>query len=96
MSRLAIIAAVLPVAAWRWACPSLLWLRYLDQVRMRSVIPVPTAKHRPTRSIRRSQCPLRTNVLSALISALETIAAPPLQMRYRPLSSSSRARTPWS
>jgi hypothetical protein len=96
MSKLAIAAAILPLAAWRLANPSLLWLRYLDQVRMRSIIPVPAAKQRPTRLIRLSLCPLRTNALSGLISALETIAAPPLRMRARPLPWSSRALTPRS
>ena len=44
MSKLAIVAAILPAAAWWWTNPSLLRLQYLDQMRMRSIIPVPTAK----------------------------------------------------
>jgi hypothetical protein len=56
MSILAIGAAILPAAAWWWTNPSLLGLQYPNQVRMRSIIPVSTAKHGPTRLIRLSQC----------------------------------------
>jgi hypothetical protein len=61
MSKLAIVAATLPAAAWWWTSPPLLRLQCLTQaqVRMRSIIPVPTAKHGPTRLIRSSQLPLR-------------------------------------
>jgi hypothetical protein len=52
MSKLAIVAATLPAAAWWWTNPPLLRLQCLTQVRMRSIIPVPTAKHGPTRLIR--------------------------------------------
>ena len=86
MSKLAIVAAILPAAAWWWTNPSLLRLQYLNQVRMRSIIPVPTAKHGPNRLVRLSQCPLRTNAISGLMATLErrrlcrdTIAAPPLR-----------------
>jgi hypothetical protein len=48
----------------------LLRLQYLTQVRMRSIIPVPTAKHGP-RLIRLSQCPLRTNAISGLMATLQ-------------------------
>jgi hypothetical protein len=58
-------------AAWWWTNPSLLRLQYLNQVRMRSIIPVPTAKHGPTRLIRLSQCPLRTNAISGLMATLQ-------------------------
>jgi hypothetical protein len=57
MSKLAIVAAILPVAAWRCTNPSLLRLQHLNQVRMGSIIPVPTAKHGTTRLIRLSQRP---------------------------------------
>jgi hypothetical protein len=57
MSKPAIVAAILPAAAWWWTNPSLLRLQYLNQVRMRSIIPVPTSKHGPTRLTRLSQCP---------------------------------------
>jgi hypothetical protein len=57
MSNLAIVAAILPAAAWWWANPSLLRLQYRNRVRMRSIIPVPTAKHGPTRPLRLSKCP---------------------------------------
>ena len=59
MSKLAIVAETLPAAAWWWTSPPLLRLQCLTQVRMRSIIPVPTAKHGPTRLIRSSQLPLR-------------------------------------
>jgi hypothetical protein len=71
MSNLAIVAAILPAAAWWWTNPSLLRLQYLNQVDMRSIIQVPTAKHRPTRLIRLSQCPLRTNAISGLMATLQ-------------------------
>ncbi|HXL32454.1 MAG TPA: hypothetical protein VN968_24645 [Bradyrhizobium sp.] len=71
MSNLAIVAAILPAAAWWWTNPSLLRLQYLTQVRMRSIIPVPTAKHRPTRLIRLSRRPLRTNAISGLMATLQ-------------------------
>jgi hypothetical protein len=45
MSKLAIVAAILP-AAWWWTNLSLLRLQYLNQVRMRSIISVPTANIR--------------------------------------------------
>ena len=48
---------------------SLLRLQYLNQVRMRSIIPVPTAKRGTTGLIRLSQCPLRTNA-SGLVARL--------------------------
>jgi hypothetical protein len=41
MSKLAIVAAILPAAAWWWTNPSLLRLQYLNQLRMRSIIPAP-------------------------------------------------------
>ncbi len=44
MSKLAIVAAILPAATWWWTNPSLLRPQYLNQMRMRSIIPVPTAK----------------------------------------------------
>ena len=69
MSKLAIVAAILPAAAWRCTNPSLLRLQYLNQVRMRSIIPVPTAKRGTTGLIRLSQCPLRTNA-SGLVARL--------------------------
>jgi hypothetical protein len=56
MSKLAIVAAILPAAAAWWTNPSLLRPQHLTQVRMRSIIPVPIAKHGPTRLIRLSQC----------------------------------------
>jgi len=34
MSKLAIVAAILPAAAWWWTNPSLLRLQYLNQVRI--------------------------------------------------------------
>ena len=68
MSKLAIVAAILPAAAWWWTNPSLLRPQYLNQMRMRSIIPVPTAKHGPTRLIRLSQCLLRTNAISGLMA----------------------------
>ena len=71
MSKLAIVAAILPAAAWWWTNPSLLRLQYLNQVRMRSIIPVPTVKHGPTRLIRLSQCSLRTNAISGLMAKLQ-------------------------
>jgi len=71
MSKLAIVAAILPAAAWWWTNPSLLRLQYLNQVRMRSIIPVPTAKHGPNRLVRLSQCPLRTNAISGLMATLQ-------------------------
>ena len=55
MSNLAIVAAILPAAAWWWTNPSLLRRQYLNQVRMRSIIPVPTAKQGPTRLVRLRQ-----------------------------------------
>jgi hypothetical protein len=42
MSELAIVAAILPAAAW-WSKASLLRPQCLNQVRMRSIIPMPTA-----------------------------------------------------
>jgi hypothetical protein len=71
MSKLAIVAAIMPAAAWWWTNPSLFRLQYLNQVRMRSIIPVRTAKHGPTRLIRLSQCPLRTNAISGLMATLQ-------------------------
>jgi hypothetical protein len=71
MSKLAIVAAILPAAAWWWTNPSLLGLQYPNQVRMRSIIPVSTAKHGPTRLIRLSQCPPRTTAISGLMAALQ-------------------------
>jgi hypothetical protein len=41
MSKLAIVAAIVPAAAWWWTNSSLLRLQYLNQVRMRSIIAVP-------------------------------------------------------
>jgi hypothetical protein len=52
------------------ANPSLLRLQYLNQVRMRSIIPVPTVKRGTTGLIRLSQCPLRTNAISGLMARL--------------------------
>ena len=49
MSKLAFVATILPAAAGWWFNPSMLTLRYLNQVRMRSIILVPTAKREPTR-----------------------------------------------
>ena len=70
MSKLAIVAAILPAAVWWWTNPSLLRLQYLNQVRMRSIIPVPTVKRGTTGLIRLSQCPLRTNAISGLMARL--------------------------
>ena len=71
MSKLAIVAAMLPAAAWWWTNPSLLRLQYLTQVRMRSITPVSTAKHRPTHLIRLSPCLPRTNAISGLMATLQ-------------------------
>ena len=45
MVKLAITAAILPAAAWWRINPIFLRLQYLNRVRVRSIILVPTAKH---------------------------------------------------
>jgi hypothetical protein len=58
MSKLAIVAAILPAAAWWWTNqPAVAQAAISEPGGMRSIIPVPTAKHGPTRVIRLSQCP---------------------------------------
>ena len=49
----------------------LLRLQYLTQVRVRSIILVPTAKTRTTRLIQLGKCPLRTNPISGLMVTLQ-------------------------
>jgi hypothetical protein len=71
MSKLAIVAACLPAAAWWWTKRRCSGCNILTQVRMRSIIPVPTARHGPTRLIRLSQRPLRTNAISGLMATLQ-------------------------
>ena len=67
MSKRAIVAAIQPAAWWR-TNPPLRRLQYLKQARMRSVIPVPIAKHRPTRLVRVNQRPWRTRAISGLMA----------------------------
>jgi hypothetical protein len=82
MSRLAIVAAILPAAAWWWTNLSLLRLQYLNLVRMRSIIPVPTAEHGRTRPIRLSQCPPRMNAISGLIATRQPPQQPLRRRRH--------------
>ena len=70
MFKLAIVAAILPAAAWWWTNPSLLRLQYLNQVRMRSIIPVPTAKQGPTPPCSTQPIPLRANAIPGLMATL--------------------------